>query len=190
MYQLNNLIKLSLLVFLLGVVFSCKPIYKSFNRVNKTIDYNSKDEYVLKVKERYKIDASRMVFIDSLQKNAFLYHLQIEKISYIYGIIVNKKMKIDNTFVNENNSCYNRITNLINENPELIGEKLITNNLLDYTFTDANNKKISINDDKILVFIFSTRLGNSIIKDIKKVTEEFSSNANYKEFKYYLISID
>ncbi|WP_445716449.1 hypothetical protein [Flavobacterium sp.] len=36
-----------------------------------------------------------------------------EKVSYIYGIIVNDKEKIDNNFIQENKSCYSRVTNLI-----------------------------------------------------------------------------
>ena len=108
-----------LLMFTLIVFFSCKPTYKAINKVNKTIEYYSKEDYCSKIKDKYNLETSNLVFIDSVQKNTFMNYIVTEKVSYIYGIVVNGKEKIDNNFIQENKSCYSRVTNLIKNNPEL-----------------------------------------------------------------------
>ncbi len=42
----------------------------------------------------------------------------------------------------------------------------------------------------MILFVFSTKLGTSIINDIKKITDEFKTNESFKSYNYYLISID
>jgi hypothetical protein len=113
-----------------------------------------------------------------------------EKVAYIYGIVVNRKDKIDNNFIQENNSCYSRVTNLIKNNPELIGEKLSPTNILNFDFTNSKMEAVKLEGNKMLLFVFSTKLGISIIKDIKKIIEEFNTNDSFKSYNYYLISVD
>ena len=190
MFQLNNLIKL-LLILVSGVIlYSCKPTYKIINNVNKTIEYESKQEYYKKIKDKYNVETSNLVFIDNVQKNTFMNYIVNEKVSYIYGIVVNGKDKIDNNFIQENNSCYSRVTNLIKNNPELTGEKLIPTKILNFNYMNSKDEPISLEGDKMILFVFSTKLGTSIIKDIKKLTDEFKNNKIYKTYNYYLISID
>ena len=190
MFQLNNLTKL-LLIVLSGVIFySCKPTYKAINKVNKTIEYDSKEEYCNKIIDKYNLETFNLVFIDSVQKNTFMNYIVTEKVSYIYGIVVNGEEKIDNNFIQENNSCYSRVTNLIKNNPELIGEKLIPTKILNFNYTNSKNEPIKLEGNKMIVFVFSTKLGTSIINDIKKITDEFKTNESFKFYNYYLISID
>lgn len=190
MSQLNNLIKL-LLIFLTGVIFySCKPAYNVINKVNKTIKYESREEYCKSIKAKYNLETSNLIFIDSIQKNTFMQYIINEKASYIYGITVNGKEKINNDFIQENNSCYRRVTNLIENNPELIGEKLMPTKILNFNYTNSKDEPISLEGDKMILFVFSTKLGTSIIKDIKKITDEFKYNKSYKSYNYYIISID
>jgi hypothetical protein len=181
---------ISLLMFILILFYSCKPTYKAINKVNKTIEYNSKEEYCVKIKDKYNLETSNLVFIDSVQKNTFMNYIVNEKASYIYGIVVNGKEKIDNNFIQENNSCYSRVTNLIKNNPELIGEMLIPTKILNFNYTNSKNEPIKLEGNKMIVFVFSTKLGTSIINDIKKITEEFKTNESFKSYNYYLISID
>jgi hypothetical protein len=190
MFQLDKIIKL-LLIFLLGVIsFSCKPLYTLKNGVNKSVEFNSKEEYLLKISKKYAIDTTNIVFLDSINKYEFINYIIDEKVAYIYGIVVNKKQKIDNNFIEENNSCYSRVTNLIMKNPDLIDEKFVPTKILNFNFVNSKNTPIRLEGDKILLFIFSTKLGSSIINDIKNITEEFNSNEIYKSYNYYLISID
>uniref|UniRef100_UPI00404A0920 hypothetical protein n=1 Tax=Flavobacterium sp. TaxID=239 RepID=UPI00404A0920 len=107
--------RLFLSLFISTIIFlnSCKPTYKAINKVNKTIEYNSKEDYCNKINDKYNLETSNLVFIDSVQKNTFMNYIVNEKVSYIYGIIVNDKEKIDNNFIQENKSCYSRVTNLI-----------------------------------------------------------------------------
>ncbi len=190
MFRLNNLAKLLLIVFSGVIFFSCKPSYKTINKVNKTIEHNSKEEYCVKIKDKYNIETSHLVFIDSVQKNNFMNYIVNEKVAYIYGIVVNSKDKIDNNFIQENNSCYSRVTNLIKNNPELIGEKLSPTNILNFDFTNSKMEAVKLEGNKMLLFVFSTKLGISIIKDIKKIIEEFNTNDSFKSYNYYLISVD
>ncbi|MCO6174540.1 hypothetical protein NHF50_05740 [Flavobacterium sp. NRK F10] len=190
MFQLNKIILL-LLIALLGVIsFSCKPLYNLSNGVNKSIDYTTKEDYLIKIKEKYNLDTENIVFVDSLQKNDFINYIIEEKVAYIYGIVVNRKLKIDNDFIQENNSCYSRVTNLIKNNPDLIGEKLVPTKILDINYINSKNELIKLEGNKILLFIFSTKLGTSIINDIKGIMEEFKTNEKFKSYNYYLISID
>lgn len=190
MFQLNNFTKLLLIVFSGVIFYSCKPTYKTINKVNKTIEYNSKEEYCVKIKDKYNLETSNLVFIDSVQKNNFMNYIVNEKVAYIYGIVVNAEEKIDNNFIQENNSCYSRVTNLIKSNPELIGEKLIPTKILNFNYYNSKNEPIKLEGNKIIVFVFSTKLGTSIINDIKKITDEFKTNESFKSYNYYLISID
>ncbi len=179
---------LSILFFLF--ISSCKPIYNSVNNVNKSIDYTTKEDYLIKIKEKYDIDTSKVVFIDSTQKIDFLNYIINEKVVYIYGIVIDKEYKIENDYIQENNSCYSRVTNLIKNNPELTGEKLVPTKISNFNYVNSKNKLIKLEGNKILLFIFSTRLGRSIINDIKDITEEFKTNEAYNTYNYYLISID
>ena len=154
MFQLTNLTKL-LLIVLSGVIFySCKPTYKAINKVNKTIEYDSKEDYCNKIKDKYNLDTSNLVFIDSVQKNTFMNYIVTERVSYIYGIVVNDKDKIDNNFIQENKSCYSRVTNLIKNNPELIGEKSIPTKILNFNYTNSKNESVKLKGNKIILFVF------------------------------------
>ena len=113
-----------------------------------------------------------------------------EKVAYIYGIVVNSKDKIDNNFIQENNSCYSRVTNLVKNNPELIGEKLSPTRILNFNYTNSKKIPVKLEGNKLLLIIFSTKLGTSIINDIKKIIDEFKTNERFKSYNYYLISID
>jgi hypothetical protein len=113
-----------------------------------------------------------------------------EKVAYLYGIVVNSKDKIDNNFIQENKSCYSRVTNLVKNNPELIGEKFSPTKILNFDYTNSNKDPVKLEGNKMLLIIFSTKLGTSIINDIKKITDEFKINENFKTYNYYLISID
>jgi hypothetical protein len=190
MFQLNNLAKLLLILFSGVIFYSCKPTYKTINKVNKTIKYNSKEEYCVKIKDKYNIETSHLVFIDSVQKNNFMNYIVNEKVAYIYGIVVNSKDKIDNNFIQENNSCYSRVTNLVKNNPELIGEKLSPTRILNFNYTNSKKIPVKLEGNKLLLIIFSTKLGTSIINDIKKIIDEFKTNERFKSYNYYLISID
>jgi hypothetical protein len=170
--------------------FSCKPIYNLSYGVNKSIDYSTKVDYTLKINEKYKLETSNIIFIDSLQKNDFINYIIEEKASYIYGIVVNGDQKVDNNFIQENKSCYTRVTSLIKNNPDLAGEKLIPSKVLNFNYVNQKNEQVNLEDKKILLFVFSTKLGTSIINDIKNITEEFKTNAKFKSYNYYLISID
>ena len=181
---------LSLLTFTIIILNSCKQTYKAVNKVNKTIEYDSKEEYCKKIKEKYDIETSNLVFIDSVQKNTFMNYIVNEKVSYIYGIVLNGKEKIDNNFIQENKSCYSRVTNLVKNNPELIGEKLIPTKILNFDYANSKNEPVKLEGNKIILFVFSTKLGTSIINDIKKITDEFKTNESFKFYNYYLISID
>ena len=190
MFQQINFTKLLLIVFSGVIVYSCKPTYKIINNVNKSIEYNSKEDYCNKIKDKYNIETSHLVFIDSVQKNNFMNYIINKKAAYIYGIVLNGKDKIDNNFIQENNSCYSRVTNLIKNNPELIGEKLSPTNILNFDFTNSKMETVKLEGNKMLLFVFSTKLGTSIIKDIKKIIEEFKTNDSFKSYNYYLISVD
>ena len=178
------------ILILLGVFFSCKPLYNLSNGVNKSIDYTSKEDYLIKIKEKYNLDTRNIIFVDSLHKNDFINYIIEEKASYIYGIVVNGDQKVDNNFIQENNSCYTRVTSLIKNNPDLVGEKLIPSKVLNFNYVNQKNEQVKLEDKKILLFVFSTKLGTSIINDIKNITEEFKTNAKFKSYNYYLISID
>ena len=190
MFRLNNFATLLLIVFSGVIFYSCKPTYKTINKVNKTIEYNSKEEYCVKIKNKYNIETSNLVFIDSVQKNNFMNYIVNEKVAYLYGIVVNSKDKIDNNFIQENKSCYSRVTNLVKNNPELIGEKFSPTKILNFDYTNSNKEPVKLEGNKMLLIIFSTKLGTSIINDIKKITDEFKINENFKTYNYYLISID
>ena len=181
---------LSLFISTIISLNSCKPAYKTINKVNKTIEYNSKEDYCNKIKNKYNLEISNLVFIDSVEKSTFMNYIVTEKVSYIYGIVLNGKEKIDNNFIQENNTCYSRVTNLIKNNPELIGEKLIPTKILNFNYTNSKNQPIKLEGNKMILFVFSTKLGTSIINDIKKITDEFKTNESYKSYNYYLISID
>jgi hypothetical protein len=136
MFQLNKIILL-LLVTILGVIsFSCKPLYNLSNGVNKSIDYTSKEDYLIKIKEKYNLDTRNIVFVDTLHKNDFINYIIEEKASYIYGIVVNGDQKVDNNFIQENNSCYTRVISLIKNNPDLVGEKLIPSKVLNFNYVN------------------------------------------------------
>ena len=190
MFLQINFSKLLLIVFSGVIVYSCKPTYKIINNVNKSIEYNSKEEYCNKIKNKYNIETSNLVFIDSVQKNNFMNYIINKKVAYIYGIVLNGKDKIDNNFIQENNSCYSRVTNLIINNSELIGEKLSPTKILNFDYTNAKMEPVKLEGNKMLLFVFSTKLGTSIIKDIKKIIEEFKTNESFKSYNYYLISVD
>lgn len=179
-----------ILILLLGILFSCKPTYNAINKVNKTIEYKSKADYCRKIESKYNIRTTNLIFIDSVQKSAFFNYIINEKVSYIYGIVVNGNQKINNNFIQENNSCYTRVTNLIKNNPDLIGEKLVPTQILNFNYNNSKNEQIKLEGHKLILFVFSTKLGTSIINDIKKIIEEFKTNDSFKLYNYYLISID
>ncbi len=181
---------LSLFISTIISLNSCKPTYKAINKVNKTIEYNSKEDYCNKINDKYNLETSNLVFIDSVEKSTFMNYIVTEKVSYIYGIVLNGKEKIDNNFIQENNTCYSRVTNLIKNNPELIGEKLIPTKILNFDYINSKKEPIKLEGNKMILFVFSTKLGTSIINDIKKITDEFKTNESYKSYNYYLISID
>ena len=159
---------LVLVATLLILFYTYKPTYRTINKVNKTIEYNSKEEYCVKIKDKYNIETSNLVFIDSVQKNNFMNYIVNEKVAYLYGIVVNSKDKIDNNFIEENNSCYSRVTNLVKNNPELIGEKFSPTKILNFDYTNSNKEPVKLEGNKMLLIIFSKKLGTSIINDIKK----------------------
>lgn len=173
-----------------GVFFSCKPVYKVVNGVNKEITYQSKQDYCDIIEKKYQIDTSQMIFIDENDKSDFMFLLREENISFFYGIVLGLKNKIDDNYLTDVNNCVTRVSSLIESNLNQNEYKTKPTRILNFNYFDIKNSKVDIKNEKLILFIFSTKIGRENINKIKDFINKFNTKNEYQDYQYRLICVD
>ncbi len=175
------------LVGLMLLTVSCKMVYNSFNGVNKMTTFNNKEEYLKYFEKRFNFHREDIYFPEKEEYGNLMNYISNQKVSFFYGITVNENSKIQDSYLNDNNSCFGRIETLINNiNFE---HKLTGTGITKFKFENIDNKRIDFNNGKSVIFIISTKLGRAINNNIKELTY-IIDDLNDKSINYYLISVD
>jgi len=175
------------LVGLMLLTVSCKMVYNSFNGVNKMTTFNNKEEYLKYFEKRFNFHREDIYFPEKEEYGNLMNYISNQKVSFFYGITVNENSKINDSYLNDNNSCFGRIETLIkNRNLE---HKLTVTEITKFKFENIDNKRIDFKNGKSVIFIISTKLGRAINNNIKELTY-IIDDLNDKSINYYLISVD
>jgi hypothetical protein len=162
-------------------------VYNSFNGVNKMTTFNNKEEYLKYFEKRFNFHREDIYFPEKEEYGNLMNYISNQKVSFFYGITVNENSKIQDSYLNDNNSCFGRIETLINNiNFE---HKLTGTGITKFKFENIDNKRIDFNNGKSVIFIISTKLGRAINNNIKELTY-IIDDLNDKSINYYLISVD
>lgn len=175
------------LVVLMLLTVSCKMVYNSFNGVNKTTTFDNKEEYLKYFEKKFNFHRDNIYFPEKEEYGNLMNYISNQKVSFFYGITVNENSKINDSYLNDNNSCFGRIETLIkNRNLE---HKLTVTEITKFKFENIDNKRIDFKNGKSVIFIISTKLGRAINNNIKELTY-IIDDLNDKSINYYLISVD
>ena len=174
---------LSIILFLT----SCTTIYKTINGVNKIKAFESREEYANYFNSKYDLEKEKIYFLPKNEIGSFFRYISENKVSYFYGITLNDSLKINDPFLNENNSCSGRISDIIHAQKKEYNT--IPTKLATFSFENVNQEKLDISKGKSVIFLISTQLGRSNNKTIKELSEEVHSLDN-PDINYYFLSVD
>ena len=176
-----------LLFTVIVLTYSCRPMYKSINGVNKKLNFNSKEDYKNFLQKKTKFDLDKFYFVNNDEFNLLLSNIVENKITYYYGVIEHGNLIASGSTLEEKNSCFGSIVKAINDsqiNSKNIGNKKCF--ILNLYFKSFNNEYLKLNNNKkTIVFIYSYKLGK-IANNISDMLKHPSIENN----DYIIISID
>ncbi|KAF2514502.1 hypothetical protein E0W68_13595 [Flavobacterium salilacus subsp. salilacus] len=177
--------KKAFFILVFASLSSCKSIYSKLEATNQYQTFKSKNEYVEYFNKNYNLPEENIYFPIENEYYNFLSYIGSQDVDYFYGITLNSKEKIFDSFLNENNSCSGRVLNSIRsigENTQTVGT-----NFFSYKFINIENQLLD-SSEKLIIFLISPQLGKSTKKEIKKFSEDKSLIP--KNFKIVYIAMD
>src|SRR5690554_2899742 len=178
-----------LIISLLLLLSSCKPLYTISNGVNRSVKYVDKENYCQIIQKKYNINTSNMIFIDEKDKNIFMNHLIQENVSFFYGVVLNKIEKVKDNYLSDANSCMDRVYIYLENDKKLDNTEKIQTPIANFNYKNSKEEFVKIEGNRLMIFVFSVKIGKSNIKKIRNFIDVIRSEKG-NEYNYYLISID
>ncbi|MFL9838096.1 hypothetical protein ABS768_11340 [Flavobacterium sp. ST-75] len=185
--MIKKITTITTVILLLASCISCTPIYRTYNNTNKTVNFKNKEEAVDYFSKKYSYNREKIYFINPTETGSFMEYLVSQNTSYFYGITVNDTLKINNSSLKADNSCSGVVSGVINSKD--IDYKIEPTKISTFDLKNVQNKAIDLKKGKSVIFIISTKLGKSVNKTIKKLSNQVTELKD-SETDYYLICVD
>lgn len=149
-----------IIIILISITFSCKPIFESVYQTKKGIDFRSVEEYKTTAETKYRINTNNLYYTTRPYHFNFIDILNATKTDYYYGIFTNDSSKVfPSKYLLDNQSCLGRVIREIGQPLDSAGKDELFKKIAFVNISTNRPLEFNSNGKKKIVMIFGYTQG-------------------------------
>ncbi|MAX69808.1 MAG: hypothetical protein CMC76_01730 [Flavobacteriaceae bacterium] len=179
------------ILFLLFTIsfYSCKPIYKGVNGINKEIEFTSLNDYKDFINKTTSLDSEKILVVKEQDYNDLIFDVMKRRVVYYYGIFDNDRLVANGSDLKDKNSCFGSISSVINKSIDSSSSGVYQSSpLSDFSYYNLDGVKVELDFSKhLIVYTYSYKLGK-LSKNLDKLILDLKNNN--LSYNFIIISLD